>query len=533
MDYAQSFVEVDSIVTHSKIKLIEVGDTFDDSFHLHEETQRLEQQHHIEASGTDELNLDHHHSQQHQQNHQQKQQQEKQGRKQDESKVNEEDGGSGSVVAILSKNILHKESLRAANDAACDYFLGKTSNKNEIKQVIRKKKYLIDSKRYKQKYLPVKDIIEIGDLIVIQEAFGKLSFVYVRIGDIYSNRNGHFHHTDFIGKRYGCKIRSRNNHGFGFIYLLRPTTELWTKSLVHRTQIVHELDQSQIIYQLYIRPGSIVIESGTGSGAVSYSISRTIAPTGHLHSYEFNEHRYHTARVEFQKNNLLSKFVTVYHRDVCTNGFTDNIKCHSVDAIFLDLPEPHLTIKYATKLLKLNSRIASYSPCIEQTQRMVQELEQYNFHSVQTYEYRLQEYYVDEVEYGLPPTFKRSKPAQHDIQSYTGPQPDGVVKPINMKVDDKPLLNKDDDVRISSIINEGSGGNSAKIHEIQVGTPFASDHCKSNTSPSPMIFDKKRLIVARPFTMMRGHTAFLTFATFGGTIQETSESKEMKHNPGV
>lgn len=40
-----------------------------------------------------------------------------------------------------------------------------------------------------------------------------------------------------------------------YVRLLSPTPELWTLSLKHRTQIVHELDQSFVIYMLGLKPG--------------------------------------------------------------------------------------------------------------------------------------------------------------------------------------------------------------------------------------------------------------------------------------
>jgi 16S rRNA A1518/A1519 N6-dimethyltransferase RsmA/KsgA/DIM1 with predicted DNA glycosylase/AP lyase activity len=86
--------------------------------------------------------------------------------------------------------------------------------------------------------------------------------------------------------------------------------------LPHRTQIVHELDSSMIIHYLDIGPNMTVCESGTGSGAMSHAILRSIAPRGMLHTYEFNGMRAKRARLEFEGHGL-GHLVEVHHRDVC------------------------------------------------------------------------------------------------------------------------------------------------------------------------------------------------------------------------
>lgn len=45
----------------------------------------------------------------------------------------------------------------------------------------------------------------------------------------------------------------------------------------------------------------------------------------------------------------------VYHRDVCTNGFTEQLN-GKADAVFLDLPAPQLAVPYAVKALKLSGK---------------------------------------------------------------------------------------------------------------------------------------------------------------------------------
>jgi hypothetical protein len=145
------------------------------------------------------------------------------------------------------------------------------------------------------------------------------------------------------------------------VHILAPTPELWTYSLTHRTQIVHELDQSMIIFMLGLQPGAaladsvgcsvrhvahvhlcigmVVLESGTGTGAMSTAIMRAISPDGHLHTVEFNESRVIGARhgirlyallkhdqrndrslvlgrTDFEANGI-SHLATVYHGDIC------------------------------------------------------------------------------------------------------------------------------------------------------------------------------------------------------------------------
>lgn len=45
--------------------------------------------------------------------------------------------------------------------------------------------------------------------------------------------------------------------------MLRPTPELWTLALPHRTQILYIADISYILAELNVRPGSVVVEAGS------------------------------------------------------------------------------------------------------------------------------------------------------------------------------------------------------------------------------------------------------------------------------
>ncbi len=142
--------------------------------------------------------------------------------------------------------------------------------------------------------------------------------IRIQDGDEYVCKFGQYKHADMIGLQYGTKLGS--NTGRGFVYLLHPTPELWTLILPHRTQILYIADISFVMNFLNLKPGMSMIESGTGSGSFSHSIARTIAPTGHLYTFEYHQERVNVATVEFEEHGL-SHMVTISCRDVCKDGF--------------------------------------------------------------------------------------------------------------------------------------------------------------------------------------------------------------------
>lgn len=413
--------------------------------------------------------------------------------------------------------------MKASNDAAREFFLGNdnpqpqngSSTIGDDSKPKDSQDARVNHELYPEYHLPApRGTIQPGDLVVVFESFNDLNFVYATPNATFSNRNGHFPHNEFIGKPYGCKIRSKNNKGLGFLYLLRPTPELWAKSLPHRTQIVHELDASMIVHYLNLSPNMVVCESGTGSGAMSHVILRSIAPYGKLHTYEFNKIRAGKAKKEFEGHGL-GHLVKCYHRDVCgkksllmkgeeeesvtaseeknvpdseiveddgTGGFL--LGESTAHAIFLDLPEPWLAVQHAAYTLKPSGRIASYSPCMEQTQRTVVALKQYGFHSVQTVEARLKEYFVDEISMEDPPTELPAVPTEE-------------------------IVEKEKERHVAGGV----------VKQESEGKPEAADVVDEPTHEA-----KKRKLCARPFSQMRGHTAFLTFATAGSYKMPKSDT---------
>ncbi|XP_011874661.1 PREDICTED: tRNA (adenine(58)-N(1))-methyltransferase catalytic subunit TRMT61A [Vollenhovia emeryi] len=236
-----------------------------------------------------------------------------------------------------------------------------------------------------------KEIIEDGDIVVLYLNPSNMHSLEVKekifnkkgelIDNMFHTTYGALRVVSLIGQKYGSKVKLSR----GWAYVLQPTPELWTLTLPHRTQIIYSPDISLIIHLMELRPGSTVIETGTGSGSLSHSLIRAIRPSGHLYTFDFHEQRVSIASTEF-KNHGLSDFVTLKERDVCLEGFGDELR-DRIDAVFLDLPHPWLAIEHAIVALKqTGGKLCFFSPCIEQVQRTCAQLICKGFIELLTYE---------------------------------------------------------------------------------------------------------------------------------------------------
>lgn len=139
----------------------------------------------------------------------------------------------------------------------------------------------------------------------------------------------------------------------GFVHVLPPTPESWTVAIPHRTQVVYTPDYSYILHRLRVRPGSVVVEAGAGSGSFTHAAARAVfngydgrkRKRGRVLSYEFHEQRAEKLVTEIREHGL-EEVVKLTYRDVCRQGFNlsqedmDDGEVPLVDAVFLDLPAP-------------------------------------------------------------------------------------------------------------------------------------------------------------------------------------------------
>ncbi|MCQ2816032.1 MAG: tRNA (adenine(58)-N(1))-methyltransferase catalytic subunit TRMT61A, partial [archaeon] len=254
--------------------------------------------------------------------------------------------------------------------------------------------------------------INYGDLIIVYEKSDSIKYFTLEKGKVLQNKFGSFKHDDIYQKEYGSKIHSTK--GNGYITVLSFVPNIWERCINKLTQILYNADISLVMTLLNINKNSIIYESGTGSGCLSVNMISTLSK-GHLYTFEFNKERADKLKELFTTLKLNDK-VTIIHRDVIENGFeveqNDLIKNEhkQCDGIFIDLPSPWLAIEKIKKVLKINGRIVTFSPCIEQIEQTVKALNLNGFINVRMFECIYRTYaYAKTIKIKLPDASKKRK----------------------------------------------------------------------------------------------------------------------------
>jgi len=129
-----------------------------------------------------------------------------------------------------------------------------------------------------------------------------------------------------------------------------------------------------------IQPGSIVVEAGTGTGALTAALASYVKPSGRVYSYEIRSEFIQPAKKNLEKASV-SEFVEIRGQDI-----TLGIQEKNVDAIVLDLATPWLVVPHAYNALKGSGTVVSFSPTIDQVVKMVESLETAGFVDIETVE---------------------------------------------------------------------------------------------------------------------------------------------------
>jgi tRNA (adenine57-N1/adenine58-N1)-methyltransferase len=176
--------------------------------------------------------------------------------------------------------------------------------------------------------------------------------------------------SSVIGMDYGSVIKTTKGKT---IYLIQPTTYDFIMKSERRTQIIYPKDLGFIVARTGLKNGSMVLEVGTGSGALTTFMASIVKPNGHIYTFDVNADFIAVAKRNLEKAGMI-EYVSSYQYDLHLG-----IDIQDVDIAIVDLGDPWTIIKQVYAALKNSGAFAAVCPTVNQLEKTAIELKNNDF----------------------------------------------------------------------------------------------------------------------------------------------------------
>lgn len=224
------------------------------------------------------------------------------------------------------------------------------------------------------------DSFRAGDVCLLLDPRGRRYLIEIRPGQTFQYHAGWLRHDALVGVMPGSVIRS--SHG-GRIAVLKPRLADFILKMKRGAQVVYPKDIGPIIHWADIRPGDLVVEAGSGSGALTLALVRAVGERGKVVSVEVRpDHLKHA-------QGTVRRFLgDIPENLVFLEGRVEEaLASWRPDRVVLDLPEPWEVAASAAAAMAPGGVLCSYLPTIPQVQHLHDALRRTRrFIAVETFE---------------------------------------------------------------------------------------------------------------------------------------------------
>lgn len=206
-----------------------------------------------------------------------------------------------------------------------------------------------------------------GDQCLLIDGKKRRFLLRLKEGGAFHSHHGVIEHDVLIGTDDGSRAVSTGGAEF---VVLRPRLSDYVLKMRRGAQVVYPKDLGPILVYADIAPGSVVVEAGTGSGALTLGLLRAVGPSGRVVSVERRED--HADHAKQTINRWLGGVPD--NLDLRIGQVEDEILEVMPDRIVLDVPEPWHSVAPAASGLSSGGVFCAYVPTVPQLQQTVETL---------------------------------------------------------------------------------------------------------------------------------------------------------------
>lgn len=225
-----------------------------------------------------------------------------------------------------------------------------------------------------------------GDRALLVDEKGRTFLITLKESGQFHHHGGAVAHDLILGNPEGVVVVS----GKGVrLSCFRPRFADYSLKMPRGAQVVYPKDIALILMYTDVRPGSRVLEAGTGSGALCMALCEATGPSGSVVSYEMRD--------EFREkaaDNIASYFGEMPGWLQMRAGRLQEVLGETFDRVVLDMPEPWQTLETLDTALEPGGIVCGYVPTTGQVQSFTLALEERGYAQIHTVEAMVRSWHV-------------------------------------------------------------------------------------------------------------------------------------------